>query len=409
MRDEVVDFVWKWSEKTETAAGRLVGWLQIGRSKYHDWTKRYGKVNEHNAWIPRDHWLEDREKKAIEGFYLDHREEGYRRLTYMMIDADIAAASASSVYRVLQEAGLLARWNRGPSKKGSGFQQPLKPHEHWHTDLSYLNIHGTFYYLCSVLDGFSRSIIHWEIRETMTEADVEIVLQGAREKFPDARPRIISDNGPQFIAKDFKEFIRLSGMTHVRTSPFYPQSNGKQERWHATLKRECIRPGTPLSLEDARRIVANFVERYNTIRLHSAIGYVTPKDKLEGRAEAILAERERKLAAARERRAQMRRSSSEKALTERKPEGKLPAVGETEAGNAGERPTRDNRLGRRAFVMGVYSKYAPSPSLAGTDAQSAPMPLKTPGSGAEPQGLVKGKTAGGPESLIGVRHLSISR
>ena len=89
--------------------------------------------------------------------------------------------------------------------------------------------------------------------------------------------------------------IRLSGMTPVRTIPFYPQSNGKQERWHATLKRDCIRTGAPLDVADARRMVAGLEEIYNTARLHSAIVYVTPLDKLEGRAEAILAERERKL------------------------------------------------------------------------------------------------------------------
>src|SRR3954464_11202042 len=87
----------------------------------------------------------------------------------------------------------------------------------------------------------------------MTEANIEVILQRAKEQYPEARPRIISDNGPQFIAKDFKEFIRISGMTHVRTSPFYPQANGKIERWHKSLKSECIRPGTPLSLDDARR------------------------------------------------------------------------------------------------------------------------------------------------------------
>jgi transposase InsO family protein len=408
VRDAVVDFVRKWAEKTETATMRLVAWLGIVRSKYHDWRNRYGQVNEHNAWVPRDHWLAAWEKEAIAGFYMDHRDEGYRRLTYMMMDTDIVAVSPSSVYRVLEGAGLLTHWNQTPSKKGTGFQQPLNPHEHWHTDLSYLNIHGTFYYLCSVLDGFSRYIVHWEIREAMTEADVEIVLQRAREKFPDARPRVISDNGPQFMAKDFKEFIRLSGMTHVRTSPFYPQSNGKQERWHATLKRECIRPQTPLSLEDARRIVANFVERYNTVRLHSAIGYVTPLDKLEGRAEAILAERERKLQVARERRARMRRSSSEN-LTGKRPEGKLPAAGETEAGYAGERLARDSRSGRRAFVLGVYSMYSPSRSPVAAKAQRPLMPLKTPGSGAEPQDLETAQTSEGPKSLTSVRHLSISR
>ena len=79
--------------------------------------------------------------------------------------------------------------------------------------------------------------MNWDIRESMTEADIEIILRGAKEKYPEARPRIISDNGPQFIAKDFKEFIRISGMTHVRTSPFYPQSNGKIERWHIAQSR----------------------------------------------------------------------------------------------------------------------------------------------------------------------------
>ena len=114
----------------------------------------------------------------------------------------------------------------------------------------------------------------WEIREAMTESDVECILQRAREAYPDERPRIISDNGPQFVAKDFKEFIRLTGMTHVRTSPYYPQSNGKIERWHKTLKGDAIRPGQPDSLDQARVVVARFVEHYNTVRLHSAIGYI---------------------------------------------------------------------------------------------------------------------------------------
>lgn len=173
-------------------------------------------------------------------------------------------------------------------------------------DVSYLNIRGTFYYLCSLLDGCSRSIIHWEIREQMTERDVEIILERAKEKYPSARPRIISDNGPQFIARDFKEFIRLSGMTHVRTSPFYPQSNGKLERFHKTIKAECIRPGVPLSLDDARRIVEKYIEHYNTVRLHSAIGYVAPADKLNGRDQEIFKERDRKLEEARELRKQKR-------------------------------------------------------------------------------------------------------
>ena len=207
---------------------------------------------------------------AIGGWRLGHRPKVGR------LDADVVACSPASVYRSLKAAGLLAGSTPAITKKGTGFVQPLAPHEHWHVDISYLNIAGTFYFLCSILDGCSRFIVHHEIREKMEENDVETIVQRAREKFPDAKPRIISDNGPQFIAKDFKEFIRIAGMTHVKTSPYYPQSNGKIERWHKTLKGDCIRVSVPLSLDDARRLVADYVEHYNNVRLHSAIGYVTP-------------------------------------------------------------------------------------------------------------------------------------
>lgn len=298
-----------YSDKTEIAIGNFIQRIGIARSKYYQWKQRYGKVNEHNAWIPRDFWLTDFERQAIIKYYHDNPLEGYRRLCYMMTDDDIVAVSPSSVYRILTNAGLLKKWDCKKSKKGTGFVQPLEAHQHWHIDISYINICGTFYYMCSVLDGFSRYIVHWEIREAMKESDVEIILQRAREKYPDAKPRIISDNGPQFISKDFKEFIRISGMTHVKTSPYYPQSNGKLERYHRTIKSTCIRVKTPLSLSDAQRVVTDFVDHYNNKRLHSSIGYVTPIDKLQGRAEIIMAQREAKLIAAREARKAQRKVS----------------------------------------------------------------------------------------------------
>jgi len=286
-------------------------WIGIPRSKYQDWVTRFGKVNEHNAWVPRDHWLTEDEIARICNFARSHRDEGYRRLTFMMLDADVVACSPTSVYRVLKRFGLLAGQTPNVTKKGAGFVQPLRAHQEWHVDISYLNIAGTFYFLCSILDGYSRFVVHWEIRETMAEIDVETVLQRTREKFPNERPKIITDNGPQFIAKDFKEFIRIAGMIHVRTSPYHPQSNGKLERFHKTLKGECIRVKVPLSLDDARRIVADYVDHYNHLRLHSAIGYITPFDKLLGNDAAIFAERDRKLAEARERRKQLRQTRHE--------------------------------------------------------------------------------------------------
>jgi hypothetical protein len=149
-----VDFVRRWPEAGEISAGRFIAWLGVTASKFYSWRERYGRVNEHNGWVPRDFWLENWEKQAIIGFHLKNRLEGYRRLTFMMPDANVVAVSPASVWRVLRQAGLLRKWNGKPCRKGTGFEQPPAPHQHWHIDVSYSNIAGTFYYLCSVLDGF---------------------------------------------------------------------------------------------------------------------------------------------------------------------------------------------------------------------------------------------------------------
>lgn len=315
LRDTVVDFVRRYSARTELPVRRVLRWLDLAPMQFYRWTARYGRVNTHNGLIPRDHWLTADEREAILRYHDTHALEGYRRMTFMMLDADVVAVSPATVYRVLAAEGRLDRWQKKRSLKGTGFVQPVRPHEHWHIDLSYLNIAGTFYYLCAVLDGATRFLVHWEVRAAMTERDVETVLQRAREQYPGETPRIISDNGPQFIAKDFKAFIREAGMTHVRTSPYYPQSNGKLERWHKTLKGAAIRPNAPQTLAEARDVVAAFVAHYNQHRLHSAIGYVTPADQLAGRAEAIWAARDQKLELARTARRARWQDSAEEAVT----------------------------------------------------------------------------------------------
>jgi transposase InsO family protein len=359
-RDQLVDFVRAWSDKTDLPVCRFLSWLGISTSKFHDWKHRFGKVNEHNAWVPRDHWLTDDEKQRICAFARAHQLEGYRRLTFMMLDANEVACSPASVYRVLKANGLLAGSTPNITKKGTGFVQPLLPHEHWHIDISYLNIAGTFYFLCSILDGCSRFIVHHEIREKMEETDVETILQRAREIHPTATPRIISDNGPQFIAKDFKEFIRIAGMTHVKTSPYYPQSNGKLERWHKTLKGECIRISVPLTLDEARRLVTDYTDYYNTTRLHSAIGYITPKDKLDGRDQDIFDARDRKLAEARERRKLLRQAEQERPPT--------PPVGPS-------RPTIDFAAVRAAVTIAAVLQLLGCPTNRSQGQHRGPCPL----------------------------------
>jgi transposase InsO family protein len=306
LRDEVVDFVHKWSSEADMPRHVLVGLIGISRSKFYQWRKRYGSPNGHNGHVCRDHWLLAQEKHAIIDYARVHPMEGYRRLAYMMMDQDIVAVSPATVYRVLKPEGLLNPWTARPGLRGKGFSQPTRPHEHWHTDITHINVSGTYYYLCSVVDGYSRAVIDWTLGESMKQAEVQMLLQRAHEKHPDTRTRLISDNGPQFVAKEFKQLIRQFGMSHVRTSLYYPQSNGKIERWHGSLKNEAIRRKIPLSLEDGRRIIGNYVHHYNNIRLHSAVGYVTPEAMLEGRQTQIHQSRDEKLEAARERRRQQR-------------------------------------------------------------------------------------------------------
>ena len=162
LRDEVVVFVEYWVKKTGISKSQLLKWIGLSTIKWNRWKERIGLPNQHNGQMPKQHWLLDWEKKSIIEFHSSHSHEGYRRNSFMMLDLDVVAVSPTSVYRVLSAAGCLKRCNGQESLKGTGFKQPKSPHSHWHIDVSYININGTFYYLCSILDGFSRYIVHWE-------------------------------------------------------------------------------------------------------------------------------------------------------------------------------------------------------------------------------------------------------
>jgi transposase InsO family protein len=302
IRDEIVDFVLDWRGKTEIAMKWFLRKIGVEKTSFASWRERYGRSNAHNGKMPRDFWIRTWEKEAIVSFHLKHPFDGYRRLAFMMMDADVVHVCPSTVYRVLKKYNLMEAKHLRPSKKGTGFVQPLRAHEHWHVDITYINIAGTFFYLCVVIDGFSRYIVSWELRESMKEWEVEIVIQKGVEKFPSASPRIISDNGPQFVARDFKDFVKIKGLTHVRISPHYPQSNGKVESCNKTLKVECVRRKCPSSKVEGEAVIGRYIEEYNNVRLHSAIEYVAPVDKLEGRDAVIHEERRLKLEAARTRR-----------------------------------------------------------------------------------------------------------
>ena len=150
-----------------------------------------------------------------------------------------------------------------------------------------------------MLDGYSRFIVHWDLRENMKENDVAIVQQTALEKIPGVHPRYITDNGKQFTGKEFQYFIALHGLTHVRTSPYYPQSNGKVERFHGTIKKECIQKKALLDQDHAKKIIDSYIVFYNNQRLHCANAYIASADQLPARNNKIHEIRKKKIHVAR--------------------------------------------------------------------------------------------------------------
>jgi len=137
---------------------------------------------------------------------------------------------------VLSQAGRLARFPRHPSKKGTGFEQPLKPHEHWHIDIAYINIHGTFYYLCAVLDGASRFLVDWSLREAMTEANIEILLEHAKEKFP-KRGRVLF---PIMVHSLLPRTLGIHSHLRHDPRPSPPIPHRTQWSWKQSLMTECF-------------------------------------------------------------------------------------------------------------------------------------------------------------------------
>lgn len=310
VRDSVIIYTENIINRTEIKLKQLLKMLGIEKSKYYKWKHRLGKVNNHNCNLPKSNWLLPWEEEAIIEYAKKHYSEndyflrdGYRCLTYNMLDDNVVAVSPSSVYRILKEVGLLNQWNTAKtSLKGTGFKQPTAPHQHWHTDIKYINFRGSFLFLISILDGYSRYIIHHEVRSSMTKEDVMFTIQMAKSKHPDAKARIISDNGGQFISKDFRKFVKFLELTHIKTSVAYPQSNGKLERFHRSIGVECLRTNSFLSLNETKSIIAKYIDYYNQTRLHSAISYLTPEDMLLGRDKEKITIRENKLQVAAENR-----------------------------------------------------------------------------------------------------------
>lgn len=257
----------------------------------------------------RPHSLLPEERDAIIEYALktEHR---HRKLAYELRRKNIVSVSPSSVYRVLKDANLIATYN--PPKK------PLKKHEIkadgpnqvWRTDITYIPLTNGHGYLISVLDSYSRYIIHAELLPTMTTRDVKKILDKALAKAAlitsKNKPVLVSDNGTQLVSKSFKKFLKDLGIKHIRTAYRHPESNGRIEVFHKTLKYEHVylREIYP-NLLVARQDIMSFIYKYNHERLHQGIGFVTPYERHTGQDKAIKKKYKQQLQNTRERRKEL--------------------------------------------------------------------------------------------------------
>jgi len=283
-------------EKTMISLKILVQYAGIPWRTWLEWQTRRGIETKHNNNTPRNNYLTPEEIKAIVMYCIANPLKGYRMQCWEMVDRNIAFVSCSSVYNIIKRHNLDKKWADAVEMAKRGFDQPKTIHEQWHIDFSYIRIGGAFYYFLGILDGFSRKMLNWRLCENMAGINAEILVAQTKERFPEAiNPRIISDNGSQFISKDFVELLTLLEFGHTLTSANHPQSNGKLERFNRTLKTEHVRRAAYLSYQDASQRMAEWILYYNNERLHSAIWYLTPNDVFYGRTSRRLAERKEKL------------------------------------------------------------------------------------------------------------------
>lgn len=270
-------------------------YIGLKSSTYYNWRNRrsYSCLTDARPVSQNPYRLLDWEKEAIRDFYLENQENGYRRITYMMIDQNIVYTSPSTVYRYLRSQGLLMRWAE-PRPFGSRPPLPTAPNQKWHTDLMILEIDGINYYYQGIIDAYSRYIIAWDIHAEGTALNTGFILQEAYDESPEGiNPVVIADNGPEFIGKEFREIIKAHQGRDVRIAAYHPQSNGIEERFHRTLREEGLT--NYKNLIEAKQKVGKWIEFYNKYRLHSSIDYMPPEVWHLGDPKALANERKSKI------------------------------------------------------------------------------------------------------------------
>lgn len=294
---QVIGIVKQTKARSGWNAERTLLALGVPRSVYYAWAKRES-LEDRAGKACRVYEVLPGEREAICGFALKHPRLGYRKLTWMMIDANLVCVGESTVYRVLSEADLLHRWKRSQRSPGTYEFRPRGPNQQWHTDVMYVWVCCRFYFLVSFIDAFSRYLVHHKLLTRLAGASVSTELQAALEAAGDARPRIVHDHGTEFVNRDVAAVIKAHNLIDIKTRVRHPESNGIVERFNGTVRDESRDEYGDDYLE-AQATIASLIHQYNEERLHAALGYMTPATWHRGKPDEVREERARRIAAAR--------------------------------------------------------------------------------------------------------------
>jgi len=268
--------------------------LGIPKSSYYRW-RRCDGLESHSGDRGRP-WnrITPEEESKILTVAREYTELSSRQLAVWITDNEGFAVSESTVYRILRKEGLVKRLEVQLVAGKEYHTKTTRPHQMWATDASYFRVVGWgYYYLVTVMDDYSRFILAWKLQKDMSANSLIEVIQeavdatGMTEVPVENRTRLLSDNGAGYVSRAFRGYLNLVGICHILAAPYHPQTNGKLERYHQSIKREVNQ--VPYELPgQLQRAIADFVDYYNYRRYHKALGNVTPADVLYGRREQIL-------------------------------------------------------------------------------------------------------------------------
>ena len=239
------------------------------------------------------------EREAVISYALANPDLRHRELTWKMVDDNIAFLSASSVYKILREAGLICRWKPKEKRLKKSKEKVLLPDENWQSDIRYIEVANRKYYMITFIDEYSRFLTHHEVMTSMDGNSVSLAALRAIDKLPTGKKPIIqTDNGSGYISHEFKMVLKQNGVGHHRIHPHCPEENGIVERLNRTIK-DAYSEYDFENLAHARTVIDEIVRYYNKERLHSAIDFLRPIDYYRGNPEKSLEERRLKLLKAR--------------------------------------------------------------------------------------------------------------